>query len=72
MLSSMKAAVEPAVEGPVITHGNLLIGFPEWFRKHYTTLKELFTPEAEAEYETLEDFAIEVHDKVTTDYPELT
>ena len=35
--------------------------FQTWAMEHLPLIKEYFTPEIEAEYETLEDFAVELY-----------
>jgi hypothetical protein len=39
---------------------SIIIGFKEWFDSNIEILKECFTPIAQKEFDSLEDFAVEV------------
>jgi hypothetical protein len=46
---------------PEILFGHVVRGFSEWYREHYAYLQTLFTKDAERQFESIEDFAVEVY-----------
>jgi hypothetical protein len=46
---------------PEILFGHAVTGFVEWYREHYKYLQTLFTEAAAKQFDTIEDFAVEIY-----------
>ena len=54
------------------TFGKLVIGFETWYKDYGLEIQKFFTPDVEAEYGTLEDFAIELFFEWKEQFPQFS
>lgn len=60
--------MEATIEMPPITFGQYLNGFVEWFTQNLQEIQNQFSPELKNEFETLEDFAVELYCEIISPF----